>query len=97
MSADGVDENVQLGLEASAPSASLLIPSVASAVAGSDDQVATDAASTSAAMLYTMPDGPSTSPAGFPSELDKEADAFIRKLYREEVLPGVAVERLSML
>lgn len=75
-SADGVDQDVLPKLKASAPSASLLIPSGASAAVSSEDQVQVDDASTTSALIYPMFGGPNTSHGKFLIKLDKEADAF---------------------
>lgn len=91
-----MDRNVFLGFEASASSALLLTSFAASAAVCSDDQVAPDAASTAAAILYPMSGEPNTSPAEFPSRVNTSAYAVFQKFYEEEMLPEIAVQGLSM-
>lgn len=78
---DGVDQNMLLGLEASDPSALLLIPSGSSASVGSDDPAVADASSTASSMLHPKSSGPNTTPAEFPSKVNKvrkEVGAFFQ-------------------
>lgn len=67
-----VDENELLGLEACSISAFLSFLSGASAVVGSDDQVAAKAASSAVAMLYLISGRLNTSPAEYPSKSIKK-------------------------
>lgn len=67
------------------------------AVPSSDSEIAPDAASTAAAMLYPLSSEPDGAPIGFPDEIDKEADVFFQRLYRGDIATDQAVEILRTL
>lgn len=93
------DRNVVVGMDVGTASASAAVTSEPAPLGTThtDDNMMLDAASTAAAILYPMTGGPNPTAVGFPSEVDKEADAFFQKLYRGEMPPEQAVERLSSL
>lgn len=68
MSVDKKEQNILLGLEASASTPLLLIQSGVSAANGFIYQVAADVASIAAAMLQSMSGGPNKSSVGFPKK-----------------------------
>lgn len=97
---EGFDRNALVGMDMGTSSAPTPIPSTEPAPLAmtiADYNSTLDAASTAAAILYPMTSGLNPTPVGFPSEVDKEADAFFQKLYRGEMPPEQAVERLSSL
>lgn len=97
---EGGDRNVLVGMDIGAPSAVTTMTTTDSApipATNAEENMMLDAASAAAAILYPMTSGPNPTAIGFPSEVDKEADAFFQKLYRGEMPPEQAVERLSAL